>query len=160
MERERTVVLVAGLPSKVWSIIAPLSEEELRWRPKEGEWSAKEVVCHLRDAAEIYGQRIRRMATEERPFLPAFNQEDYARERQYQDDIAQTVMQRYTEFHAATVVLLRALTADAWSREGVHEEDGPMTLQAMVERVVAHETAHLQQLRHLRDGAREIQASS
>ena len=159
MERERAIALLSGIPSKVWSVIAPLTEEQLRWRPGEGEWSAKEVVCHLRDAAEVYGERIRRTATEDRPLLPAYDQEAYARDRHYQEDIAPTAVQRYTEFHAPTVALLRTLSTAAWQREGVHEENGPMTLQAMVEHVVEHETGHVEQLRRLRDGARKAVSS-
>ena len=152
MERERIIALLAGTPSKVYAVVAPLSEEQLRWRPNGDEWSAKEVLCHLRDTAEVHSLRMQRIAAEDNPFLPSFDQEAYARDRKYQEDITPTVLLKYIEQRGDILAFVRGLSQEAWSRPGAHEEDGAVTLQQIAERMVGHESEHLGQLRRLRAG--------
>ena len=147
------IAVLGGIPSKVYTLIAPLSEAQLAWRPAEGEWSIKEVLCHLRDAAEVYGLRMQRIATEDNPFLPGYDQEAYARDRKYQEEIVPSVIMVFTEHRLATHTLLRKLPPEAWARTGVHEEAGPMTLEQMAERTVNHELEHLTHLRRLKEQA-------
>ncbi|MBI2886809.1 MAG: DinB family protein [Chloroflexi bacterium] len=150
MDTQRMIPILGGMPSKVYGLVAQLTEAQLAWRPAENEWSIKEVLCHLRDAAEVYGLRLRRIAMEENPFLPAFDQDAYARDRDYQAEIAPAALMTYAQHRQATCDLLRALPQEGWSRAGVHEEAGQMTLREMAERVVNHELEHLEQLRRLR----------
>jgi len=150
MERERIIALLAGFPSKVYAVVAPLSEEQLRWRPDGGEWSAKEVLCHLRDTAEVHGLRMQRIAVEDNPFLPSFDQEAYARDRKYQEDITPNVLLKYIEQRGEVLAFVRGLPQEAWSRSATHEEDGAVTFQQIAERMVNHESEHLGQLRRLR----------
>lgn len=150
MDTQRMIPILGGMPSKVYGLVAQLTEAQLTWRPAEKEWSIKEVLCHLRDAAEIYGLRLRRIATEEDPFLPAFDQDAYARDRGYQAEIAPVAVLAYAQHRQATYDLLRGLPDEGWDRTGVHQEAGQMTLREMVERVVNHELEHLEQLRRLR----------
>src|SRR3990172_8420662 len=128
MERERIIALAAGFPSKVYAVVAPLSEEQLRWRPGGGEWSAKEVLGHLRDTAEVHSLRMQRIAAEDNPFLPSFDQEAYARDRKYQEDITPNVLLKYIEQRGEVLAFVRGLPQEAWSRPGTHEEDGAVTL--------------------------------
>src|SRR5690348_5024970 len=46
-------------------------------------WSVVEVVCHLRDAEERGLERMRAMRDQEEPFLPGYDQDQWARERNY-----------------------------------------------------------------------------
>ena len=153
MGRERLFALLGGLPSRVNALVAPLSEAQLIWRPQRDEWSIKEVLCHLRDAEEIGGLRMRRIVTEERPFLPAFDQDAYARDRRYQEELTPTILPRYVEHRLGVLGLLREAPLEAWSRQGVHEEDGPVTLQEMAQRRADHDLGHLEQLRRLKEAA-------
>lgn len=153
MDTERMIAVLGGIPSKVYALIAPLSEAQLVWRPAEGEWSIKEVLCHLRDAAEVYGLRLQRIATEDKPFLPGYDQKAYARDRKYQEEIVPSVVMAFAEHRLATHRLLRGLPPEAWARTGLHEEAGSMTLEQMVERVVNHELEHLEHLRRLKGQA-------
>src|SRR3990167_339631 len=146
MERERIIARMAGTPSKIYAVVALLSEEQLRWRPDGGEWSTKEVLCHLRDTAEVHGLRMQRIAAEDNPFLPSFDQEAYARDRKYQEDITPNVLLKYIEQRGDILAFVRGLSQEAWSRPGTHEETGPVTLQEIAERLVNHESEHLGQL--------------
>ena len=82
--REDLVTELARLPERLEALLAGRREEELRRRPAPDAWSAKEIACHLRDAARIYHERLFLAATHERPFLPAFDEARLAREADYQ----------------------------------------------------------------------------
>ncbi len=46
-------------------------------------WSVVEVVCHLRDAEERALERMRLMRDNDNPVIPAYDQDTWARERNY-----------------------------------------------------------------------------
>ena len=58
MERLEIIEALKHLPDAVAAETAGLSESVLRYRPAEGEWSIKEIVGHLRDAAEVWHKRL------------------------------------------------------------------------------------------------------
>lgn len=154
MTRDQLLARLAGYPSKLYSVIAPLSEEQLSWRPADGGWSVKEVLCHLRDGEEVRAQRMRRMVEENEPFLAAFDQEAYARDRKYRDELTPLVLPRLVEHRTAQVELLRLASPDAWARKGTHQESGPITLEDLATGAVNHDAEHLEQIRWLREGLR------
>ena len=154
MNPDRIVALLSGFPSKVYALAIPLSEAEVLWRPAPGEWNIKEIVCHLRDSAERLGDRLRLIATQDNPFLPAFNENALVVEKRYADDILPAVLMRYVEFRQRDIELLRGLPGDGWARTGVHQQRGPQTFQQIAETIVSHETEHFEEARRLRTAAR------
>ena len=149
MNREQLIARLAGYPSKLYTAIAGLSEDDLARRPAPDEWSLKEILCHLRDGEEVRLERMRRVVEEAEPFLPAFDQEAYARDRKYQDEITGLILPRLVEHRTAQVTLLRSVPPDAWSRKGTHEETGALTLDDLAMGAINHDTEHLTQIRKL-----------
>ena len=151
MNREQLIARLAGYPSKLHALVAPLTEEQLLRRPGEGQWSIKEILCHLRDGEEVRAARMRRVVEEDRPFLPGFDQEAYARDRGYQDEVTGTVLPRLVDHRGAQVALLRSLRPEAWARPATHEESGEITLTDLAQGGVDHDAEHLEEIRRLRD---------
>src|SRR3989304_4614559 len=86
MNREEIVAYLRQGPDPIAEATQGLADDKLRQRPSPDEWSIPEVCCHLRDAAEIEGQRIRRLVEEDEPTLEPYDQEALARDRDYQGD--------------------------------------------------------------------------
>ena len=141
------------LPERVGEEARGLSEETLRFRPAEGEWSLKEVVGHLRDFAEIDQERLRRMITQESPFLPGYDQETLVRERNYQEADLQTLLEELASFRRHTVQLLTELVDASWTRTARHLERGIFSIRQFVELLVSHEAGHLAHIRALKQQA-------
>ena len=156
MKREELLARLAGYPAKVHTVTAPLTEEQLRRRPGQGEWSIKEVLGHLRDSAELLGERVRRMATDENPYLPEFKEAELAVDRRYQDDVTPVMLGRYVEHRAAMVALLRGLSDEGWERIGNHWKDGRVTVQSTAEGIARHDQEHLGHIRRLREEAQGV----
>ena len=141
------------LPERVSEEVKGLSEEKLRFRAGEGQWSLKEVIGHLRDFAEIDHDRLCRMIKLERPILPGFDQEVLIRERNYQEADLQAVLDELASFRRETVQVLTELVDANWARTGQHLERGTLSIRQHVEHLVDHEVVHLEQIRALKQQA-------
>jgi len=148
------------LPQRVSEEVRGLSEEELRFRPAEGEWSLKEVIGHLRDFAEIDQERLRRMITQERPILPGYDQETLVRERNHQEADLQAVLAELASFRRQTVHLLTELVDASWTRTAHHLERGIFSIRQFVDQLVRHEAGHLEHIRALKQEATARRAAS
>src|SRR5438067_185277 len=73
-------------------------------------WSVVEVVCHLRDAEERGLQRMRQMRDEEHPFMPGYDQEAWARERNYAADDLRQALAGFLGFREQHIAELAALS--------------------------------------------------
>ncbi len=151
MDRAQVTDYLRQVPDLIGEAIQGLSDDELRRRPSPDEWSALEICCHLRDAAEEEGVRVRRLVEEEGPTLEPYDQEVWARERNYQGDDIRRVRTALRAFWGGLAYLLEGLTDEQWERAGTHPEWGAVTVRSRAEREVEHAQAHLEQLRGMRD---------
>jgi hypothetical protein len=150
MGRQQMIDALRALPSQIEELVHGLSEDVLRWRPSPHEWSIKEVCCHLRDSSEIDGERIRLMLSEHDPFLPSYDQEALARERDYQNESMPLVLTAVRAFLGGLAYLLENLSEEDWQRTGRHEERGPMSIAQYAELLTDHARQHLEQIKALR----------
>jgi hypothetical protein len=150
MSRQEIVDALRALPSQIEELVQGLSENALRWRPSASEWSIKEVCCHLRDFSEIGGERIRRMLSEDDPFLQAHDQEALARERDYQSEGMPLVLTALRAFSGGLAYLLENLGDEEWQRRGRHQERGPMSIAQYGQLLADHASEHLEQIRAVR----------
>ena len=132
------------------SEVAGLPEAALTHAPA-GEWSTKDIVGHLLDHAQFLHRRLYMMIKLEEPLLEAYDQEALVRARNAQ---AASIGQLLAEFVAQrneTIDMLAGLVHWNWARTGRHEELGRISIRQLVDRAVAHDAAHLAQVRSLRE---------
>jgi len=133
------------------SELAGLPEEALARRPSENEWSIKEIVGHLRDHAQFLHRRLYMMIKLEEPRLEAYDQEALVRDRNPQATPIVQLLAEFSAQRAETIEMLADLVHWNWARTGHHEELGRMSIRQLVDRAVAHDEAHLAQIRSLKD---------
>ena len=109
-------------------------------------WSVLEVLCHLRDNEERVLERMRLMRDEVDPFIAAYDQEQWARERTYTADNLREALETFVRLRAIHIAELVALTLADWERTGQHEERGRITIGIQTMRVVCHDAIHAAQL--------------
>ncbi|MBI3760310.1 MAG: DinB family protein [Chloroflexi bacterium] len=114
------------------------------WRPAEGEWSVHECLSHLRDVErEVFLQRIRRAATEDRPSFEIFDEVKYHKEHWNADEPLDAILAGFVNARAEIVNVLAA--AD-WSRIGVHASRGPISLGWQADYALGHTWEHMSQI--------------
>jgi hypothetical protein len=129
--------------AKVKAVIAGLSRDELLARPVAGMWSIQEVVVHLQDADAVCVDRLRRIIAEETPLLIGFDENLFIKNLFYDDQSAADAAEALDITRRQFARVLRKLPDAAWSRAGVHNERGKITLGEMLESYTKHLEGHV-----------------
>lgn len=117
---------------------------------EEDGWNAHQIAAHTRDVDKlVYGLRARRTALEHNPEFPNFDGNAYMAENYDPTESLSELLNGFVESVESLIELLRALPVEAWSRESRHATLGSgFTLQAWVERNLAHIQEHLASVKH------------
>ncbi len=129
------------------SLVGAADPGRLNREPAPDEWSAAVVVAHLADTEAVYGLRLRRMLTEDRPVLDAFDEQVWATRFSPLEPAVRETLQRWRSQREATTRILDSLSDDEWQLVGVHSQRGRLTVAAMADYLVAHDRDHLDQIR-------------
>ena len=116
---------------------------------EEGGWNAHQVAVHTRDVDKlVYGLRARRTALEENPEFPSFDGDAYLAEHYDASEPLDDLLDGFVVSVQYLADNLRTLPPEAWSRESRHATLGSgFTLQAWVERDLAHIQEHLESVK-------------
>ncbi len=134
-------------PSVLEALLQGCTQEQARTaRGGDEGWSVVEVVCHLRDAEERALERMRSMRDVVSPHLAAYDQERWARERNYAAADLREALAAFIHFRGQHIAELEALTADQWVRMGQHEEQGHITISGQTLHIVSHDVIHAAQI--------------
>lgn len=150
-EKDRLLWNLKSLPNELDDLLAGLDEETLRWRPIPNKWSIKEIMCHLRDMERhAYLERYRRMLTEENPLMPNVDQDRMAQENDYINQDAFATLKEFRALRQRTIETLEAASLEEWSRSGIHEHDGNLTVeQLVVKQIKGNDLNHLVQMKDI-----------
>jgi hypothetical protein len=115
----------------------------------EGEWNVHQMAAHVRDVDKlVYSVRARRTAAEQNPEFVNFDGELYMAEHYSADEPLAKILDELRGNVEGLANMLRDLPAEAWSRESRHATLGHgFTLQAWVERDLAHIEDHMQSIK-------------
>jgi hypothetical protein len=150
-EKDRLLCNLRSLPNELDDLLNELDEETLRWRPIPNKWSIKEIMCHLRDMErEAYLARYQRILGEDQPRMQNIDQDKLAYERDYINQDARQALDEFKSLRSETVKTLDSVPPEAWSRSGVHEVDGPLSIEQLVHRQIkGNDMNHLVQMKDI-----------
>jgi hypothetical protein len=144
--RADLIARLAATPARISQAISGMTEAQLRAPAADSEWSAAEVLAHLRASDDILSSRAFMILARDNPPLPSFDERRWAAVAGYVQADVQASLEAFRLRRAELAAMLRRATAGDWERTGVHEEHGPMTLLDVIQRVVEHEEEHCEQL--------------
>jgi len=157
MNRHEIINTLRATPDAVQAICAPLTDDQLRRRPAgaaatdESGWSLLEIVCHLRDSDQEDGLRIRRLVEEDNPTLVPFDQEAWARDRNYNSDDPKKALVAMRAMITGLAYQLENLSEQQWARAGQHPERGAVSVLSIATQAASHHRDHLAQMRGVRE---------
>ena len=108
-----------------------------------GKWSTLEVVCHLVDSDQAWCHRMKRVIAEDRPLLIGYDESRFTATLEYQKGDLQGELALLEGMRRQMADILRGLPEAAWSRVGVHNERGLMTLEQMLQAEAEHVPHHI-----------------
>jgi hypothetical protein len=145
---EECLARLERAPDELARLMRGNSDAALSRRPAPDAWSAKEVVCHLRDAEEHLAGWIGIVLANPEPVLiAARTAARWATDRQYQRQHAGAAWEAFGRRRDETLALLRGLTPAQRDRGGVHPSRGRMTVDNLVALMAWHDDDLVDQLR-------------
>lgn len=154
------------MPDDLAHAIRDRNDATLSRRPAAGSWSAKEVVCHLRDIEELCMLRYHAMLSMDEPrlFVVGLTADDperwgilggvpypveadrWAEERQYFRNDTVEALRAFRRRRDEAVTLLRVLSPEQWQRAALVPTLGRVRMSRLVCGSAAHDDTHLDQL--------------
>ncbi|HYE59030.1 MAG TPA: DinB family protein [Rhodothermales bacterium] len=123
-----------------------LDEDALARRYGPDKWSARFVLHHLADAETVLNDRIRRVLSEPRGVIWAFDQDAWARGLDYEHLPLQLSRDIFRALREGILHLARTHLPEKADLEFVHSTMGVRTLGQEFEKVAEHNEHHLAQI--------------
>jgi len=149
---ERVLTLLRDVPTRIAVLTTDLSPEALQMRPTPDEWSANEVLAHLRACADVWGNYIMRIIEEDRPTWRAVSPRTWIKQTDYPELAFRPSLRAFTTQRADLLAVLSSLPFDAWERSARVSTVGRAlepTVLSYAERLVIHEQPHVKQIERL-----------
>jgi hypothetical protein len=151
-ELQPLIIFLERAPAIAARLTEDVPAHGLIWKPSATAFSVLDHICHLRDIEqEGYTARIRKLLTEEQPFLPDIDGDRLAIERQYNAQRLEPALTEFQRLRQANVRVLKDLSPGQLSRSGLFENTGPITLAHLLRLMHEHDTGHLEALSDLRE---------
>ncbi len=128
--------------------IKPLSDEQLRQSPREGQYSGREVLAHLAGADRGMTRLVQLMAAGQEPRLKADYNNDYYNARQQEKRAGLSVEQLVAEIdeaHRDLLGVMDTLRPEDLAKHGDHPVLGDATVLQVLEILASHEKEHIQE---------------
>ncbi len=124
-----------------------LGEPELSRTYAPGKWSVRFVLHHLADAETVLLDRIRRVLSEGKRVIWAYDQDAWANALDYQQRPLDLSSRSYSSAREGVIYYTRLHYDANGHLEFVHSETGLRTLKGEFDRWAAHNAQHLEQIR-------------
>ena len=120
---------------------------EVDFAPEPGKWSIRQIVAHLSDSEIVGAARLRQVIAEQDPKLEAFDQDAWVNNLDYAKRKPSQSLETFRRIRAENYELLKDIPESAFSRAGIHSEQGRVTLLQLVQGYAEHAENHAAQLR-------------
>jgi len=167
VEPDRALARLARTAAELRDAIGAGDDRALSHRATPGDWSAKDVVCHLRDIEELVITRFHTMLVMDEPRVlvvgaePAdgaawgfdekvpfpMDADRWRAERQYERNDTAAALAAFARRRGEVLALLGRLSPAQWERAAIHPTRGRLTFADWTAAMARHDDAHLAQLR-------------
>jgi len=154
---EQVLTMLADAPARIAALTAGLAPDRLHAAPMPGEWSANEVLAHLRSCADVWGSCIAEIIAQDTPTLRAVDPRTWIKTTDYLDQEFQPSLHAYTLQRAGLLAVLGPLAPEGWSRAATVTGAGKPLIRTVyfyAQWLARHERPHLKQIERLVNGLR------
>jgi hypothetical protein len=149
---EQVLNLLKTNPQQISELTADLTPDQLQTSPHSGEWSANDILAHLRSCADMWGSAIETIIAEDKPTIKAINPTAWIDNTDYLNQKFRTSFRAFTKQRTDLLTLLEALPKKSWSRIGTITGAGkPLerTVYFYARWLAKHERTHVKQIRRI-----------
>ena len=149
---EQTLTMLAATPSRLADLADGLPPAQLLAPPEPGEWSARDVLAHMRACSDMWGKYIAVILSEDRPTFKAVNPTTWIKKTDYREQGFRPSLQAFTAQRAGLLAVLEPLAPEAWSRMATVTGAGKpreRTVYTYAQWLANHERSHVKQIERI-----------
>jgi hypothetical protein len=145
-EQTSFVEALERLPNALRAAVQGLSDQQLDTPVGEGKWTIRQITHHIADANMNACTRMKLIVTENKPILKPYNQDQWAILADCMSGPIEPSLTLIKGLQERWVLFLRSLPETSWTREGIHLENGKVTLLDVLKVYSKHGESHMQQI--------------
>jgi len=150
-DHEEYIHQIENLPEFLASAVRGLSDRQLDTPTGEGKWTIRQIAHHIGDANINAYTRMRLIVTENKPILKPYDQDQWASLADSSSGRIDSTLLLINGLHERWSIFLRSLPESSWSREGIHLENGKVTLHDVLRIYSTHGQTHVRQITTFRE---------
>jgi len=151
MSPDECLAILESTPARIAEATRGLSSDDLR-RPIVGEWSATDVLAHVRACEDARGQCIPRIIAEDHPTIRAVNPRVLIETSGHRNLDFRDSLEAFTKQRSKLARTLEKLPPEAWSRSATFTGAGAPLERSVLfyaNWVARHERPHVKQIEAL-----------
>jgi hypothetical protein len=149
---EQMLTMLAEAPPRIAALTVGLPPAQLVTPPGPGEWSARDVLAHLRACSDMWGKYIKVILNEDNPVFKAVNPTNWIKQTDYLEQEFHLSLHAYTAQRAGLLEVLQPLAPADWLRAAMVTGAGKprqRTVYTYGEWLANHERSHLKQIERI-----------
>lgn len=149
---EQVLTLLAETPPRIAALTAGLAPAQLHTAPSHDGWSANDVLAHLRACADVWGNCIVAIITEDTPTLRAVNPLTWIKKTDYLELEFRPSLRSFATQRADLLAVLSPLPREGWSRTATVTGAGKVlerTVLFYAQWLAGHERQHVKQVERI-----------
>lgn len=146
---DKVLTMLAEAPPRIAAFTIGLTAAQLHTRPNPNEWSANEVLAHLRSCADVWGNCIEVILAQDTPTIRAVNPRTWIERTDYLEQDFPSALRAFTKQRKKLLAVLEPLAPEDWLRKATVTGAGkPLvrTVLSYAEWMATHERPHVKQI--------------
>lgn len=123
------------------AVLKDLTDHQAHFSYGDGKWSIKEAIGHVVDTERIMAYRLLSFARGETAELPGYDDNEYVKNAQFNEQPLQGLLQNLTIVRQSTIQLIKSLPSEAYLRRG-NANGSVVTVRALMYIIAGHELHH------------------
>jgi hypothetical protein len=146
------LTILTHTPQRIAGLTAGLPPAHLHTPPGRGEWSANDVLAHLRSCADLWNKAIAVILAEDMPTLVAISPRAWLKKTDYLQQDFGPSLRAFTSQRRELLDLLEPLPPAGWARRAnITGAVRPFvrTVHNFAQRMALHEREHVRQIERI-----------
>lgn len=150
-DRSTLIDQIAEAPQKLREAVKGLTDQQLDVPYREGGWTSRQVVHHVPDSHMNAYIRFKLAMTEDNPTIKPYNEKLWSELVDARLSPVEPSLVLLESVHSRWTIFLRSMKPEDFARPLNHPENGPMSLDRMLQLYAWHGRHHVAHITTLRE---------
>lgn len=148
----QVLAILSDTPTRIAAVTGNSAPDQPRTHPAPGEWSANDVLAHLRSCADVWGACITTILAEDAPTIRAVNPTTWIKQTNCPDLAFGPSLRAFASQRADLLSALEPLAPEGWSRAATVTGAGRVLQRTMFSYArwsARHERPHVKRIERI-----------